>query len=644
MENKKKIISFDVWDTIIKRKCHPEETKLYTAKYIYLSCNDKLVKDYADIYKILLRRDEIEEKFVRQKASQHEDEEYRILDVLNELQKDILGCDTPDVELSKEWVRAEVEQEKRVTYINPDILPVFEKYKDLDMYCISDFYMSGEDLEEIINNLNLPVKFKKVFCSSDYLLNKKSGNLYKQAEKELNITPAEHIHVGDNDYSDIQIANSIGIETIKINKTPPYFEPKRERNFKFDFSQIKKDDTTIENRLYNLGTELSPLLYFFVYNIVEHAIRNKINHVYYFTREGEKFIKIHEKFEARNPFGVTLPTCSLLEVSRMATFSASLNNFSIGELLRLWSQYRVQSMKALFKTLAIDITQYQKYMDKYEINIEEDIYEPWFNIKVQKLFRDEEFVNSVNEKLKEKRQQLIEYFENQNIVNDDKKILCVDIGWRGTIQDNLAYIFNKKTIEGYYITLFDYYNAQPKNTKKYKFIKNKDVILQDVAPALTVFEMIFSSNTGSVIEYKDGIAIRKAKKEETEIVQKYITYIQEGIFAGADIINEYMEIHPFEASEFDRYIENLVTNVRKNPNKDLMEVYYKLVMNDTFGTGKYVDKNGNKLSLLGRLNIFKCRKQLQNETWKEAYIKYNHIEYIYVLMKVKSFIRKIIRR
>ena len=45
------------------------------------------------------------------------------------------------------------------------------------------------------------------------------------------------------------------------------------------------------------------------------------------------------------------------------------------------SQYREQSMKALFKTLAIDIKPYQKYMDKYNIDIEEKILCPWFDIE-----------------------------------------------------------------------------------------------------------------------------------------------------------------------------------------------------------------------------------------------------------------------
>ena len=40
------IISFDIWDTIIKRKCHPEEVKLYTAKYLLLKYEEYLKDEY----------------------------------------------------------------------------------------------------------------------------------------------------------------------------------------------------------------------------------------------------------------------------------------------------------------------------------------------------------------------------------------------------------------------------------------------------------------------------------------------------------------------------------------------------------------------------------------------------------------------
>ena len=64
---------------------------------------------------------------------------------------------------------------------------------------------------------------------------------------------------------------------------------------------VKKDKN---EDIFNAGVDLAPLIYFFVYSIVEYAIKNKIKKVYYFTREGETFIKIHEIFKRQNPFGV----------------------------------------------------------------------------------------------------------------------------------------------------------------------------------------------------------------------------------------------------------------------------------------------------------------------------------------------------
>ena len=43
-----KIISFDIWDKILKRKCHPEEIKLYTANYLMLKHEQNLKEKYKD--------------------------------------------------------------------------------------------------------------------------------------------------------------------------------------------------------------------------------------------------------------------------------------------------------------------------------------------------------------------------------------------------------------------------------------------------------------------------------------------------------------------------------------------------------------------------------------------------------------------
>lgn len=636
-----KIISFDIWDTIIKRKCHPEEVKLATARYIVLKYENKLKEKYKNIYEILKTRDEIEAEECKKNKENGFDEECRILDVFKILENKIFE---EKLDIEEELLREEIEQEKRVIYINPEILPIFEKYKDLKMYCISDFYMDANSLRKLLDYLNLPVKIEKIYSSADYLLNKRTGNLYKKAEEELGIKPEEHIHVGDNQYSDIEMANSLGIKTIKTTKQEFNFVPEKGRKFEFDLSNVKKQGKTKEEKLFNTGVELAPLLYFFGYSIVEYAIKNNIDNVYYATREGETFIKIHQIIKDYNPFGVELPDCDIIEVSRMGTFSASLKEMSIMELLRLWSQYREQSMKALFKTLAIDIKPYQKYMDKYNIDIEEKILCPWFDVKVQELFEDKEFIEDINKELKIKKEELLEYFEkSKNIVNDEKAMFMVDIGWRGTIQDNLAHIFTNKKIGGYYLTLYDYYNLQPKNTYKISYLNDKNIRDNEVASMITLLEWIYNPGTGSVTGYKEGKAIRRAKEEETDIVKKYIKPMQEGMFEGAKVINEYMKYHPYEAEETKGYVYDLIKRIKTDPSKELIEAYYSMVFNDTFGTAEYVEKD-DKLKGIQKLNIFKCRNILRNESWKEAFIVYNNLGYMNIILNFKAFVRKILKK
>lgn len=636
------IITFDVWDTIIKRKCHPEEIKLYTANYIFLNYEKEVKNEYKDIYKILKKRNEIEAEICLENKKKGYDDECKIIDVFKRLQEEIFKDKKQDI--SEELLRTEIEQEKRCIFINPDILPIFEKYKNLKMYCISDFYMGEDSLKELLDYLELPVKIEKIYSSADYLLNKKTGNLYKKAEEEIGIKPEEHIHVGDNQYSDIEVANKLGIETIKTTKTEFDFVPERGRRFNFDLNTVKRKENLKEDKLFNVGLELSPLLYFFGYSIIEYAIKNKIKTVYYQTREGETFIKIHEMIQKNNPFGMELPKSEIMEVSRMATFSASLKEVSIAELLRLWSQYREQSVKALFKTLAIDINKYKDFMVKYDIDIEEKILFPWFDTRIQQLCKDCEFANKIQVDLENKRKELMMYFKDKMGIEDDNKpLFIVDIGWRGTIQDNLCYLYPNKKIGGYYLALYDYYNLQPENSYKISYLDDKEIRDNEITSMITLLEWIYNPGTGSVTGYKQGKAIRKAKTDETDIVNKYIKPLQEGMFAGAEIINEYMKYHPYEALETKDYVYALIKKIKTKPSKELIEAYYSMVFNDTFGTAEYVKKD-DKLSNLERINIFKCRNMLRDEPWKEAFIVYNNIGYMNTLMGMKSFMRKVLRK
>lgn len=656
----KKVITFDIWDTILKRTCHPEEIKVHTLRYYYYKEYFKIKEEYRNELTLYRLRDNIEVEEYEKAREKGVDGECNFREVLATLiERTHLGTEKEKEALKKELPEYEIEREIEKTYINPLITDIFKKYDKNKKYCISDFYMPKEDLIKILNAHGLDKKFEKVYVSADIMKTKRDeGHLFEYFSEKENIKYENMIHVGDNQHSDIDMAKRYGIETIKIPNPKKYnFDINNLGNIDLKLDNIKKDTSTenlakltrenlkeYKKSLYNQGIEFSAIAYYYIYDIIIDAVLKGYDKIYYQTREGETFIKFHEIIEKNNPFPFKVPKAELIEVSRVATFAASLDEFNVQNLLRIWSQYRAQSMKALFKSLDIDIEKYDEYFKKYDIDKEMTIYEPWFNFKVTTLLQDKGFKKEIEEELKEKREKLLEYLKGKGIENKEgNKIYLVDIGWRGTIQDNLAFVLDKVHIEGGYIALFDYYNPQRENVAKRALIRDSKVTWEYVALTLTIYEMMFSSDTKSVAGYENGKAIRKGKKEEVDFVKNIILPIREGMIDGAKYIAKFMKERDIMEDMYLGYLYNLAREIKENPSKILVEAYYSLVYNETFGTGEYL--NGRqKVTGLKRFNIIYVRNLMRNEPWKESLIVGNDLGFYVWLLNHKHIVPDTLRK
>ena len=656
----KKVITFDIWDTILKRTCHPEEIKVHTLRYYYYKEYFKIKEEYRNELTLYRLRDSIEVEEYEKARERGVDGECNFREVLATLiERTHLGTEKEKETLKQELPEYEINREIEKTYINPLITDIFNKYDKNTKYCISDFYMPKEDLIKILNAHGLDKKFEKVYVSADIMKTKRDeGHLFEYFSEKENIKYENMIHVGDNQHSDIDMAKRYGIETIKIPNPKKYnFDINNLGNIDLKLDNIKKDASTenlakltrenlkeYKKSLYNQGIEFSAIAYYYIYDIIIDAVLKGYDKIYYQTREGETFIKFHEIIEKNNPFPFKVPKAELIEVSRVATFAASLDEFNVQNLLRIWSQYRAQSMKALFKSLDIDIEKYNEYFKKYDIDKEMTIYEPWFNFKVTTLLQDKEFKKEIEEELKEKRERLLEYLKGKGIENKEgNKIYLVDIGWRGTIQDNLAFVLDKAHIEGGYIALFDYYNPQRENVAKRAFIRDSKVTWEYVALTLTIYEMMFSSDTKSVAGYENGKAIRKGKKEEVDFVKNIILPIREGMIDGAKYIAKFMKERDIMEDMYLGYLYNLAREIKENPSKILVEAYYSLVYNETFGTGEYL--NGRqKVTGLKRFNIIYVRNLMRNEPWKEGLIVGNDLGFYVWLLNHKHIVPDTLRK
>lgn len=418
-----------------------------------------------------------------------------------------------------------------------------------------------------------------------------------------------------------------------LNKS--YSADKLELIFNSDCEK-KINEQKISNRkkeqLFKVGRSYSYLFYRFVKWIVNDCESKNIKKIYFFTREGEFYKQIFDVIKPK-----TIKS-ELLEVSRVATFCASLREVSVDELKRIWSLYSSQSMKALCKSLDIPLQKIENLLAKYHIRACEEIIYPWQDERVNRLFNDESFKKIIQSYIDEKKELITKYFSSKGLEDKKQDIAIVDIGWRGTIQDNICYILPNTMIYGYYFALYDFLNEQPINSAKYGFLnqfKGGSKYLWNITP----FEMLCNSPNGSTIGYSldNGIhAIRKVDQCENRSYDDCIQYVQTGI------IEEIKENRNTFNDNDNKKIFEALTNIIYQPNYNVAKAYFNLKHNEEFGVGDYVYKKKSFhyswlfLGAFSRKYRAMFRDSLIDSTWAQGFLKVNKIGILNQHYKKKS--------
>ncbi len=637
---KYKVLSLDLWDTVIRRKCHPDEIKISTARYIFLKYNNFIKDEFKNVLLLAKKRVECERKIAKSKSSDFDDE-YIITDVFALLIEETFNDLSEKENIVFDLYNYELNTEKEFAYLDPTISQKIKTINYEKLAYISDFYAKKTFLDSILESIGIDFKFDYKFVSCDYSLNKRSGRLYDKAESEIGIKPAEHIHIGDNKHSDVDIPIKKGITAIHYLPEEEHNNRKQKeagfsfnklRNYK-DFENIierYKSSLSSEKSPYKTGVEISSFFVTFVLWVIENSIKNGIQKIYYFTREGEFFKQIHDSIKKNNPYLMNIPEAEILEVSRISTFAPSLREVSLDEMMRIWNQYSVQSMAAFFKSVNIKQDDVKIYLDKYGIDFEQVIQYPWLDERVKDLFADTDFVKFFQNSIQNQKNQFLLYSKSKAMTTDEKaKIAIVDIGWRGTIQDNICYLFPNYDIYGYYLGLIPFLNEQPKNSFKFGFLNESpdcELMLRNVTP----LEMLSNSPNGSTIGYENGIAKRKKEKYEDDIFYEYTKYAQDGILDMVKVYCDILKIHALTSDAFKEDAFNKLKLLVRYPRKDLAEVYFTLKHNEEFGVGAFVDKHTEFRPLLFfKALLFRKKRRelidfLNGTSWPQGYlVKYN---------------------
>lgn len=204
MLDKTKVVSFDIFDTLIKRNVlNPSD--------VFVLMSNKLQGRLSETFSTMLYDIRYAaETGAREKVDSREvtfDEIYAYIE-------DEYHIDHDFIELMK---KTELEIEKQV---------IVQRNSGYDYYDVAaingkkivyttDMYLTKDFIYELLVGAGYS-KNNEMFLSNEYRQTKGSGKLYRQVFKKCKIEPKEMVHIGDNYISDYEMAKDAGIRAYHI--------------------------------------------------------------------------------------------------------------------------------------------------------------------------------------------------------------------------------------------------------------------------------------------------------------------------------------------------------------------------------------------------------------------------------------------
>ncbi|MBE6155648.1 MAG: hypothetical protein E7164_02695 [Firmicutes bacterium] len=365
-------------------------------------------------------------------------------------------------------------------------------------------------------------------------------------------------------------------------------------------------------------------LFLFTKNLYFELIKNGAQKVYFFSREGQFMKKIFEAFQEQM-CGPKVKT-EYLYVSRASTFLGTLNSIDKENFQALFNQYPKMSIKTFLQNLDFtddEITNLNKKIDlDFCLKIE--------NIQkseaLKKVKSDKTFVELYNTKRKNAKNSFIKYLSSFG-EDYQKELYVVDVGWKGTIQNNLQKILTKTKIHGYYLGLVHYDKIEDyefKNSCLFEYsIENKtnNGILYN--SNRSIFEVLLSADHGSTKNYEihndKAVPVLNNQVKEQELYVEKIKPIQENIYEKFVKISEILKYGYFDKMYVEKLMNKQFFKLMFKPSKAEVNEYNSFYHFENFGVMNYSRFNtAKKVTLKQKIKNYRhFRTFIQNDdSWQ----------------------------
>lgn len=523
---------------------------------------------------------------------------------------DIYRCLNFNSEKEREFAQGlEIEMELKFCVANIEMIDVLKKAKQSGKTIIitSDMYLPKVAIEKILNNCD--ISYDYLYVSSEYGIRKSSGKLFRFILNDLGITKKDIIHIGDNRKSDYLVPRLIGIDSIRYQFVPSRFiesRPVKSDVLSHAIHAIKRNSTSHCDDYKAIGYNyFGSLLTGFTQWLVSDIKGKQINRILFFSRDGfvmQKAFNILYPEEKSDYVVISRRSITVPQLIDSKSWNDVINTLAYVKREELW--------KTLLHKIGLDDSHsiIKKLESKFGLNVTKE-----------QLLHSEEYVNAFDEvkdmmwknasiEEKEARQYLEKYFKG--------KVAIVDIGWYGTMQQNLESFFSGDKVEmnGYYIGLLakDGYAREQRQGYIYDYKREATFEASLIYGFNGLIESFFSANHGSAKKYENGQPVLEEWESENWPI---ISKIQEGALQFCKDVKWLLDRYSMTIDSVEAY--TCMQRLFVKPHKDEIKLLGKIVFFDTYY--EPLIKFGRGLHYL--MHPKDILKDLMASNWKIGFLK-----------------------
>ncbi|EFL6071217.1 hypothetical protein AAG35_005348, partial [Escherichia coli] len=209
---------------------------------------------------------------------------------------------------------------------------------------------------------------------------------------------------------------------------------------------------------------------------------------------------------------------------------------------------------------------------------------------------------------------------------DSEPSIIVDIGWRGSIQDNLMSRKNNYIQHGCYLGLFDFYPGQSGQNKSSVIFDNNRFRQKWTMKGVAFMETVFNALDGSVVDYVNNKPKRKENYAEIEN-SKHLIVMQDAIIEEFMNLSIMLKEGKLNINDIERLAIESYKKIVTNPSKEIADFYVGSIQNESFGLNDFIDKEFN----ISAVDVFRSffskskrneiRIKLHRNGWRESILK-----------------------